>query len=184
MSFNFVKALLVMLWVEGKFGKALEKLLQLEAGETSADGKWTLITTSCLGLCGVGPVIVIDEDAYGNVTADQVAEILEDITTKEDQHENCPFNGAWYPVIRSVWNGKHNKYLTISKREIKSFGLQDEISPQQVGDVGRHDALPLVIVYPEAIIYGPVKPRTSIYLVEEHLIKGRIASEYRLQLGN
>ena len=46
-----------------------------------------------------------------------------------------------------------------------------------VGDVGRHDALPLVIVYPEAVIYGPVKSKDVHHLVEEHLYKGRIASE-------
>jgi NADP-reducing hydrogenase subunit HndC len=61
--------------------------------------------------------------------------------------------------------------------EIKSFGLEDEISLSMVGDVGRHDALPLVIVYPEATIYGPVKPQDTHLLVEEHLYKGRTASE-------
>ena len=55
---------------------AIKDELKLEDGETSPDGQWSLITTSCLGLCAVGPVIVIDEDVYGNVTADQVAEIL------------------------------------------------------------------------------------------------------------
>ncbi len=50
--------------------------LQLAAGETSADGKWTLVTTSCLGVCGVGPVFIIDDDIYGNVAPEQVAEIL------------------------------------------------------------------------------------------------------------
>ncbi len=45
-----------------------------------------------------------------------------------------------------------------------------------VGDLGRHDALPLVIVYPEAVIYGPVKPDDVAHLVEEHLYKGRIAT--------
>lgn len=56
--------------------RALQEQLQLESGETSADGKWTLLTTSCLGVCGVGPVMVIDGDIYGNVTAPQVKEIL------------------------------------------------------------------------------------------------------------
>jgi len=50
--------------------------LGLEKGETSEDDKWTLLTTSCLGLCGVGPVMVIDNDIYGNVTPDQVPGIL------------------------------------------------------------------------------------------------------------
>ncbi|MEW6179522.1 MAG: NADH-quinone oxidoreductase subunit NuoF [Chloroflexota bacterium] len=63
------------------------------------------------------------------------------------------------------------------QENIKAFGLEDEISLTMVGDVGRHDALPLVIVYPEAVIYGPVTPEKARYLVEEHLYKGRIASE-------
>ncbi len=63
------------------------------------------------------------------------------------------------------------------QHHIKAFGLEDEISLIQVGDVGRHDALPLVIVYPEAVIYGPVRADQVAYLVEEHLYKGRIAAE-------
>lgn len=55
---------------------ALKEALQLEPGETSPDKKWSLITTSCLGVCGVGPVILIDDDIYGNVQPDQVPGIL------------------------------------------------------------------------------------------------------------
>ena len=62
------------------------------------------------------------------------------------------------------------------QQEIQSFGLQDEISLTMVGDIGRHDAAPLVIVYPEAVIYGPVKKENVHYIVEEHLYKGRIAA--------
>ncbi len=54
----------------------LTQELGLSKGETSDDNKWTLLTTSCLGICGVGPVMVIDNDIYGNVTPDQVPEIL------------------------------------------------------------------------------------------------------------
>ncbi len=60
--------------------------------------------------------------------------------------------------------------------EIKLFNLQDEISVTMVGDVGRHDATPMLVIYPEAVIYGPVKPEDVHFLVEEHLYKGRIAS--------
>ena len=56
--------------------KALQEELQLQAGETSADGKWTLVTTSCLGICSVGPVIVVDDDVHGNVEPKRVREIL------------------------------------------------------------------------------------------------------------
>ena len=60
--------------------------------------------------------------------------------------------------------------------EICAFGLADEVTVSMVGDVGRHDAIPLVIVYPEAVVYGPIKPDDVHFLVEEHLYKGRIAA--------
>jgi NADH:ubiquinone oxidoreductase subunit E len=56
--------------------QAVQNALQIKSGETTPDGKWSLETTSCLGICGVGPVLVIDEDIYGNVAASQVPEIL------------------------------------------------------------------------------------------------------------
>ncbi len=66
--------------------------------------------------------------------------------------------------------------FTSLQEEIKTFGLENEVSISMVGDVGRHEASPLVIVYPEAVIYGPVQPKDVHYLVEEHLFKGRIAA--------
>lgn len=62
------------------------------------------------------------------------------------------------------------------QEEIKAFGLEDEVTVMMVGDVGRHDALPLVIVYPEAVVYGPLKVEDVHFLVEEHLYKGRVAA--------
>jgi NADH-quinone oxidoreductase subunit E len=56
--------------------EALQNELKLKAGETSPDRQWTLETVSCLGVCAVGPVIVIDEDIYGNVDPAQVPDIL------------------------------------------------------------------------------------------------------------
>ncbi len=55
----------------------LRETLGLENGETTPDDKWTLVTTSCLGLCSVGPVVLIDEDIYGNVTPEQISKILD-----------------------------------------------------------------------------------------------------------
>ncbi len=62
------------------------------------------------------------------------------------------------------------------QREIQVFGLEDEVVVSMVGDLGRHDALPMIIVYPEAVIYGPVSPEDVHFLVEEHLVKGRVAA--------
>lgn len=56
--------------------KALLDELGIKPGETSDDNKWTLMTTSCLGVCAVGPVMMVDEDIYGNITPDQIPDIL------------------------------------------------------------------------------------------------------------
>jgi len=56
--------------------QAIQDQLSLKPGETSADRKWSLLTTSCIGICGVGPVFVVDDDVYGNVTPERVPEIL------------------------------------------------------------------------------------------------------------
>jgi NADH:ubiquinone oxidoreductase subunit E len=55
---------------------SLCETLDLKNGETTPDNKWTLVTTSCLGLCSVGPVVLVDDDLYGNVSPGQVDEIL------------------------------------------------------------------------------------------------------------
>jgi len=54
----------------------LQEELHLQPGQTSPDRKWTLVTVSCLGVCGVGPVLIVDDDVYGNVTPDMIPEIL------------------------------------------------------------------------------------------------------------
>ena len=63
------------------------------------------------------------------------------------------------------------------EEELAAYGLSDEIALTMVSDVGRHDCSPLVIVYPEAVVYGPVRPEDVHYLVEEHLYKGRLVEE-------
>ena len=78
----------------------------------------------------------------------------------------------------SLQHGAQELYQRLQE-EIDAFGLADEVSLTTVSDIGRIDAIPLVIVYPEAVLYGPVTPDQAHYLVEEHLYKGRIAEELR-----
>ena len=67
--------------------------------------------------------------------------------------------------------------LTGLQRELKAFGLQDEVFVSMLDEVGRQDISPFVVVYPEAVVYGPVKPEHVHRLVEEHLYKGRTVTE-------
>ena len=65
------------------------------------------------------------------------------------------------------------------QNQVLEFGIADEISLSMVSDIGRSDASPLVIIYPEAVIYGPVTAADVPHIVEEHLYKGRILEEKR-----
>jgi NADP-reducing hydrogenase subunit HndC len=75
----------------------------------------------------------------------------------------------------SMSQGAQQVYDTI-QAEILRLGMDGEISLSMVGDLGRRDAVPMVIVYPEAVVYGPVRPADAAFLVEEHLYKGRVAA--------
>ena len=57
--------------------EALEARLATRMGETTPDGLFTLEYTSCLGACGVAPVMMIDDDVYGNLTTEKVMAILD-----------------------------------------------------------------------------------------------------------
>ncbi len=61
-------------------GKAIHETLKkhfgIEDGETTADRMFTLETVRCLGACGLGPVVVVDEDVHGRVKPAKVKEIL------------------------------------------------------------------------------------------------------------
>jgi len=55
---------------------ALRQQLGIDIGGTTADGCFTLELTSCLGVCGVAPAMMIDQTVYGNLTPEKLPEIL------------------------------------------------------------------------------------------------------------
>ena len=55
---------------------AVKKELNIETGETTEDGKFTIRDTRCLGCCGLAPVMMINDDVYGRMTPDAVKGIL------------------------------------------------------------------------------------------------------------
>lgn len=77
----------------------------------------------------------------------------------------------------SLERGGQEVYQRI-QQAITGFGLQDEVTVATIADAGRADISPLVIIYPEAMVYGPVKPENVPHLVEEHLLKGRPVVEW------
>lgn len=70
-----------------------------------------------------------------------------------------------------------NELLENLKEALDAYQLTDEVDIATIADTGRSNILPVVVVYPEATIYGPVKPGDARYLVEEHLYKGRTVED-------
>ncbi|OOS25744.1 NADH-quinone oxidoreductase subunit NuoE [Moraxella pluranimalium] len=56
---------------------AFKRELGIEFGQTTADGRFTLLPICCLGNCDKGPSVLIDEDTYGPVLPSEVSMLLE-----------------------------------------------------------------------------------------------------------
>lgn len=55
----------------------LKGKLGIDLGETTQDGKFTLLTIPCLGVCEQAPAMIVDRDTYGNLTPEKIDQILE-----------------------------------------------------------------------------------------------------------
>lgn len=51
---------------------AIEDLAGIKAGETTPDGKLSLITARCLGACGIAPAVVLDGEVLGYETPESL----------------------------------------------------------------------------------------------------------------
>ena len=57
--------------------ESIQQQLGIGLGQTSADGRFTLLPVCCLGNCDKAPAVMIDDDTFGNLHADGVAKLLE-----------------------------------------------------------------------------------------------------------
>lgn len=55
-----------------------KRILQIQVGETSTDGKFSLSSLRCVGACGLAPVVMIGEKTYGRVSPDGVKDIIKE----------------------------------------------------------------------------------------------------------
>ena len=65
----------------------LQERLNLNVGESSEDGRYTLTQVECLGSCGTAPVMQINERYYENLTPDKVDTILDELETAKKETE-------------------------------------------------------------------------------------------------
>lgn len=72
------------------FVKGSEKLLdtakealKIKEGETTADGKFSLEATRCIGACGLAPVFTVNDEVYGKATPELMKKVIEEYKLKE-----------------------------------------------------------------------------------------------------
>jgi len=58
----------------------LKSRLGIEFGQTTSDGRFTLIDVQCLGACGEAPVIQVNDDYYSNLTPEKLDRLLDELT--------------------------------------------------------------------------------------------------------
>lgn len=54
----------------------IKEALEINPGETTADGRFSFELTNCIGACDTAPSILIDEKTYGHLTVDKISEIF------------------------------------------------------------------------------------------------------------
>ncbi len=59
--------------------QVMEKKLGVKRGETTPDGKLTLVPFECLGLCEQAPAALCGERRWGNLTPENAGKVLEDL---------------------------------------------------------------------------------------------------------
>jgi NADH:ubiquinone oxidoreductase subunit E len=54
----------------------LKRLLKVDIGETTSDGRFSLETTECLGHCEMAPAMMVDEVVYGHLNRKAIGSVL------------------------------------------------------------------------------------------------------------
>jgi NADH-quinone oxidoreductase E subunit len=59
--------------------KQIEERLKIHEGETTDDGRFTLVAVECLGSCGTAPVMMVNDDYHESLTPQEVDRLLTEL---------------------------------------------------------------------------------------------------------
>lgn len=62
----------------------IKRILNVQVGQTTPDGKFSLSCLRCVGACGLAPVVMVGEKVYGRVSTDGVKAIIKEYQKDEE----------------------------------------------------------------------------------------------------
>jgi NADH-quinone oxidoreductase subunit E len=63
----------------------LQRRLEIQAGQTTADGLFTLETVQCLASCGTAPAMRVNDELYENLTTEKVDLLIDQLTERAER---------------------------------------------------------------------------------------------------
>ncbi len=92
-------------WLRGseKLQKQLEEELGIGLGETTEDGRFTLVGGECLAACCGAPVLQINDRFYENAEGDRLTDLLKELKTGSDHYPMAV--ESWTAGDREVTHG-------------------------------------------------------------------------------
>ena len=84
-KYNIAVCLGTACFVKGS-EKVLDKVkqvLQIDVGQTTEDGLFSIEATRCVGACGLAPVFTVNNEVYGKATPEMVVKVINEIKEKE-----------------------------------------------------------------------------------------------------
>ncbi len=77
-----------------KILRELKGLLHVEPGQTTADRQYSLNVVNCLGVCAIGPVMMVDGKFYGEMNPIRARRIIEKMSGNNKKMNNNKRNGV------------------------------------------------------------------------------------------
>ena len=87
-KFNIAVCLGTACFVKGseKIMDRLKERLQIEPGETTKDGNFSIEETRCVGACGLAPVFTVNGEVYGKATVQKLDKVLDELMSEDEKH--------------------------------------------------------------------------------------------------
>lgn len=66
----------------------IKQKLKIDVGQTTEDGKFTLVELECLGSCGTAPVVLINEVLHENLSVEELDKVIDGLPVNPEQYRD------------------------------------------------------------------------------------------------